>query len=498
MATIRFVAGEQKGITKDIDKDSIIIGRGENTDLQVEDEGVSRKHAEIFRIGNACFVKDLESTNSTFLNDREVTKEELLQPGDEIQVGTTKLVYHKERESDEDNQINFQENQSLSDDTVEFSFQDRKNESEFSSVGEKQESKQLKALYEVGRIVGDEQNQETLLQKVLECSIDLTNAGSGYTFLLDEKSGKLLPAGDYQGASAEDTPPVSRTIIQRVLRTSRSVLTSDAASDQRFSPSTSVMVRDIESVICVPIIARGEVIGIIYLHKSGSQATFEEEDLKLLTSIAFQTGVALSRIQAEQQLRETTTDAVGMIVRGIEAADPDTRGHSQRVASLATSIGQNMKLANEQLRTLQRAALLHDIGKIVELDSRLSPQDVDHPEKLHIEKGVQLIEESGVFQDLLPGIKYHHIRMDGSGIPEGKTGENLPTWVHILIVANKFDNLLHNSSEYQEMISIKEAVQKLEEMSNEDKFHSDVTSALVDLHAEGKLFSTHDPFQSSE
>lgn len=493
MVQIRITTGEQKGESLAVDQSSVILGRGTNADFQVIDEGVSRKHAEVFRIGNACFIKDLGSTNSTFLNDHEVTKEELLQPGDEIQIGTTKLQF-EDPENEDTGQVHLQDDQKeLGEDTIEYTFQEEEESQDVHQVGVQEQPDDLNVLFEAGTLVGSEENKNTLLQKVLDLSVDVSNASSGFLFQLDPESGQLLPRGEHQNNSEKDAP-ISRTIIRRVLRTSRSILTSDASSDERFAPSTSVVVKEIQSVMCVPIIEEGNAVGVIYLHESGPEKTFTEDTLKLLTSIAFQTGIALSRIKAEQKLRETTTKAIRMIVRGIEAADPDTQGHSERVAGLARSIGEKLNLSTNEQEILQRAALLHDIGKIVETGTPHS-DDVEHPEQLHIQKGTQLLEESDIFQDVIPGIKYHHVQMDGSGIPEGETGEQFPLWVHVLIVANKFDNILHNPDSHQEMVSIKEAVNQIETMAEEGKIHQEVASALVESYDEGTLFSSGLPFE---
>ena len=92
MAYVRVKKGKQAGEVFDIDAGPLKIGREEDQTVQVTDEGVSRAHAEIFIMGGKAFVKDLRSTNGKFVNGEPVT-EEMLQPGDEVKVGETVLIF---------------------------------------------------------------------------------------------------------------------------------------------------------------------------------------------------------------------------------------------------------------------------------------------------------------------------------------------------------------------------------------------------------------------
>src|SRR5688572_32653396 len=88
MATIRVKTGPNKGKLYDIQDSPLTVGREDNQVIQILDQGVSRTHAEIFRLGGLCFVRDLNSTNGTFVNNIKVT-EKALKPGDEMLIGRT-------------------------------------------------------------------------------------------------------------------------------------------------------------------------------------------------------------------------------------------------------------------------------------------------------------------------------------------------------------------------------------------------------------------------
>ena len=92
MTILRVKSGADKGKTYEITGESTTIGREDDCAIQIPDQGISRKHSEIFRIGEMFFIRDLESRNHTFVNEKEID-EELLRIGDRIQIGTTTLVF---------------------------------------------------------------------------------------------------------------------------------------------------------------------------------------------------------------------------------------------------------------------------------------------------------------------------------------------------------------------------------------------------------------------
>src|SRR4029453_998777 len=92
MAILRVKAGPYKGKVFDISEENLVIGRDVTDGVQILDQGVSRRHAEVIRIGEMYFIKDLESRNGTFVNDKQIS-EELLRIGDQIRIGNSLLVF---------------------------------------------------------------------------------------------------------------------------------------------------------------------------------------------------------------------------------------------------------------------------------------------------------------------------------------------------------------------------------------------------------------------
>jgi putative nucleotidyltransferase with HDIG domain len=140
-------------------------------------------------------------------------------------------------------------------------------------------------------------------------------------------------------------------------------------------------------------------------------------------------------------------DTIAALAAAVEARDENTKGHNLRVAEYALQIGRAMDLPNETLRTLARAGLLHDVGKIGIPDSILSkPGALDAGEwtiiKRHPELGHAILTKVERLKHEAEIIVAHHERLDGSGYPRGLRGEQIPLESRILAVADTYDVLV--------------------------------------------------------
>ena len=174
--------------------------------------------------------------------------------------------------------------------------------------------------------------------------------------------------------------------------------------------------------------------------------------------------------KAEEQAKKSYEDMVLSMAIALEARDPYTRGHSDRVKRYCRAIARQMGLPTKQIRELERAALLHDIGKIAIPDAILSkPAPLTPPEfaqvQLHPEKSVDLIRLIPNPEDTLLAIRHHHERVDGKGYPDGLSDDNIPLEARILAVADAYDALT-SERPYRKSFTHEEALQILKENAN--------------------------------
>jgi HD-GYP domain-containing protein (c-di-GMP phosphodiesterase class II) len=175
-------------------------------------------------------------------------------------------------------------------------------------------------------------------------------------------------------------------------------------------------------------------------------------------------------------------NSVRMLAAAIDAKDPYTRGHSERVARYSIAIGKNLDLSDKEMRNLRISALLHDVGKIG-IDDRIlrKPGALSDEEfefmKQHPAKGAAIM--SGVAQliDIIPGMKYHHEKWSGGGYPEGLEGEQIPMQARIVAIADTLDAMTTNRP-YQKAMEINYVVEKIKSFAG-TRFDPHVVDAFV-------------------
>jgi len=489
---VRVKNGPNKGHVHKITDQAITLGRDVDCTIQVLDKGASRHHSEIFRIGEMVFIRDLGSRNGTYVNDERVD-EELLREGDRVQVGSTVLVFESGGKVTGDTR-NIQFSPSDDEDlgsTLELRLDDL---AALEATEEDRESANFRAVYQVGKIISSEHDEEILMDKILAYISEQVPADNIYIFLRDEATNNLIPRATWEAEPGKGVQ-ISRTIIKRAVGETRSVLTSDAMSDARFKERDSIIMGQIRSVICVPLLSQDKVVGVLYLHSSRMAQTFMQEDLELMTAVGTQVAIALDNITVSRRQRETFMSAIRTLVALGEMRDPATRGHSERVCTYASAIAGQLELRDRERTSVELAAILHDIGKVAVASDSVPPGE--DPDSRHPELGAKISENIAGMDGVAEAIHSHHELHDGSGYPDELGGDDIPLYGKIIGVANKFDHLTTHGGEKREGLSMKEALITVGEMSGET-FDPKVVKALLVAHREGTLFTPPLIFESGK
>ena len=183
-------------------------------------------------------------------------------------------------------------------------------------------------------------------------------------------------------------------------------------------------------------------------------------------------------------------NSVRMLAAAIDAKDPYTRGHSERVARYSIAIGKNLNLPEKEMRNLRVSALLHDVGKIG-IDDRIlrKPGALSDDEfevmKQHPAKGAAIM--SGVAQliDVIPGMKYHHEKWGGGGYPDNLEGDAIPMQARIVAIADTFDAMTTNRP-YQKAMELGYVVEKIKSFAG-TRFDPKVVDAFANAVARGDI-----------
>jgi HD-GYP domain-containing protein (c-di-GMP phosphodiesterase class II) len=197
------------------------------------------------------------------------------------------------------------------------------------------------------------------------------------------------------------------------------------------------------------------------------ESTFQEADLQFLCLVR---DVYLNHRQANKahvRLKESLVDLVRCLTTTIDARDPLTRNHSERVASIAMVLGRQMHLSDKVNGDLYLAGLLHDVGKIgirddvLFKDGKLTAEEYAHIQE-HTVIGDAIVGKIKQFEHLREGVRNHHERYDGTGYPDRLSGEKIPLLARILALADSYD-AMRSSRRYRKGMETAQVEKIIEE-----------------------------------
>ena len=323
MLTLLVLQGPDKGRRYELPDAPALVGR-ESRSLPLSDNTVSRRHCELLPIDGEWIVRDLGSSNGTYLNGGRVMASSPLKIGDQIRVGRTLMVFGAQpgitRASS--GNVRLEGVESGMDSAIMHTVQSS-DDSLVLAVPEPAAAAManLKILYQLAATFGSSFDVEQVVEIVMDLVFEHVKADRGVILLIDPGSGDLTPKvartreegangadpNDTTANRAPETIQASRTIINHVINTGEGVLSSNAMADKRFSKGKSVHNLGIRSALCVPIKARklnekpgDEVIGVIYIDSSVKNYTYAPDQLRLLTAIGLQAGLAIQNAKLYQ------------------------------------------------------------------------------------------------------------------------------------------------------------------------------------------------------
>jgi len=482
------------------------VGRAPECDIRLHDQGVSRRHCTIENAGAVLRVVDLESANGSFINGQMVERGSL-GPGDQLAVGPTILECRARPtapgKAPGEATLAYREEGTT---TVVRKVVDTQYPGmEALAVAGAPETlddlqraqRNLATAYQVSKMLASAPGLGKLLDGVIDSIFAAINADRAALLLQDGDEAsdelKIVASRSRTGDDDElDEISVSRTVVQDVLENAASSLSRDASADARYKAGESIIQQRIRSVMCAPVSTDDSVIGVLYADSRSLTGAFSESDLELLALIGNQAGVAIHRAQLMAQLEKFFFDTIRAIVATIDAKDGYTHRHSERVAGFASKIAAELGKTEEEIEVVKLSGLLHDVGKvgvpeaILNKPGKLTKDEFDEIKK-HPVHGVNILAhiESPRFKAILPGVRHHHEKWDGSGYPDGLSGETIPFLGRLLAVADVLDALSSDRS-YRKGLGFDKSVEIIQQDAG-SHFDPEVAQAAAKLHARGEL-----------
>jgi HD-GYP domain-containing protein (c-di-GMP phosphodiesterase class II) len=248
---------------------------------------------------------------------------------------------------------------------------------------------------------------------------------------------------------------------------------------------------DPRAVLCVPLTLRTVPIGVLFLANYVAGKPFSEDHKRLATEMGAQASVAIDNARLFREREQVVLESLKAMAQLVDAKDPYTAGHSDRVTQYALMIAREMKYApgdEGAWRRLEQGGLLHDIGKINVPDAvlgkpgRLTEEEFDLL-KRHPVVGYDVLKNLHMLTDELVIVRSHHERYDGRGYPDGKSGDELPIIAWIVGAADAFDAMTSDRP-YRKGMSIDVALGEISKCRG-SQFHPAVADAVLEANEKG-------------
>jgi putative nucleotidyltransferase with HDIG domain len=353
--------------------------------------------------------------------------------------------------------------------------------------------KQLKTLIELSALINSSLDIVEIRKRAIEAATELVNAEAGSLLFLDGETGELY----FDVAIGEKGEKLKTIRLKKgqgiagwVAEHNEPVVINDVQNDPRFfkggDEKSGFVTR---SMICVPVKTKDKLVGVLQaINKKGE--SFNASDLDLLTGLSHQIAVAIENARLYDELRETFYSTIHTLAETIEKRDPYTAGHTKRVMNYSIAIGRIMGLSKKEMEDLKLSAILHDIGKIGIRDDVLLKNDKltsDEFKKImmHTAYGAEILNHIRQLKSVIPGVKNHHEKYDGSGYPDGLKGDDIPIIARIIAVADTFDAMTTDRP-YRKGLSFDTAFDELKKHAG-TQFDPEVVKAFFKAYKEMEI-----------
>lgn len=329
------------------------------------------------------------------------------------------------------------------------------------------EHERLKMLLKVAGSISQEMQLDKLLRLIMDEVKQVLQCDRCTVFVLDRERDELWSRVAH--GEAEIRFPAHLGIAGAVVKTGEVINIPDAYADQRFNANIDRQTGyHTRNLLSAPMRNRpGEIIGVFQtLNKLGGPFTGDDEEI--LNAISVLAATQIENAQLYEEQKKTFDSLVETLASTIDARDPLTAGHSQRIALYADEIARVQQLPAQEREVLRISALLHDYGKIAVREAVLTKND-----RLTAEEYSHIRNHAAFTRSILEKIHFsrelkqvpliaasHHERLDGSGYPAGLRADEIPALSKILAVADVFDALT-SRRHYRTRMDFAEVIQLL-------------------------------------
>jgi hypothetical protein len=429
------------------------VGRGRQADVMVDDASLSRLHARLTVDQNGQItIDDLGSTNGIFVNGSEQLSSYLML-GDTVRFGRVEYLVGNR----DDTRPTTKVTSPVASQTVLRRLS--------MTATPKVDRIALEALLATSREMMAFEDLPALLERVLDRLSTIVKPDRAAILLVDPKTGGMSPrAVRPAGAYSSVSEFASSTVVHQAMAARDVFIVHDIRMDPLLQQAASVLLAGVRSVICVPLLGRSGPIGALYADKLGVEQ-FAPELAEYAAAFAGHAAAALETAQLYDERERHFRATLEAFARAIDARDPYTAGHSERVTAYTLVLARQSGQHAHEFETIRRGGMLHDIGKVGVPDAVLrKPTHLDPQERLQIEAhvtiGYHMLESLPFLGASLPSVRSHHERWDGLGYPDKLKGTEIHPHARLMAVADSYDAMT-SARPYRAALPAEEATRRL-------------------------------------
>lgn len=306
-------------------------------------------------------------------------------------------------------------------------------------------SRTMMSLLRANHHLSNHSNLDDLLHAILDDVLKSLDAQRGAILLSDPRTASLdLKAALAPSPFTTGKKGYSRTLAERSFHQGESLLCRDIKSERELSAARSVIFGSMSSVICAVLRTPRRRIGVLHLDRGPLQEPFNESDLYLADAVAANMAVGIECAQLVANQSEQFLETVTTLARAVEMRDQYTGDHTKRVTDFALMMAEDLRLTSAERYQIKIGTPLHDLGKIGIEDAvlrkpgKLTDGEFEHM-KSHTVKGADMLNGFASLAAIVPIVRSHHERWDGSGYPDKLGKSDIALTARIVAVADTFD-----------------------------------------------------------
>jgi putative nucleotidyltransferase with HDIG domain len=481
---LRGINGEVEG--QAWEGDAILrAGRLAACEIVLDDNSVSRRHAEIKYTPHGWRVRDLGSTNGTYVNgERLGPADHPLKPHDVVRCGNVTMVVETVRDGSSDD-IPATPDHMQVETFATTSFEEAIKSLVMDADSGPRPGQQLEALLRAGHHLGHMESEEELLHAILNDAVSTLDAQRGAIVLADGPANTLrlraLATGQGQMGNRHG---FSQNLAQRSFQRGESVL-CNVEEDPEIACAKSIAEGTMASVLCVLLRTPRKRLGVLHLDRGPMQRPFTRDDLRLADALAANVSAGIESAQLLQKQRELFLSTITILANAVELRDPYTGGHTIRVTQYSQLLADHLDLSQAKKDLIKIGCPLHDIGKIGITDEILNaPRKLTVAEfeimKTHTTKGAKILEQvPDLPPEVIEIVRSHHERWDGRGYPDGLAERGIPELARVVAVTDAFDAMTSDRP-YRAGMNAEEAFAEVEKQKGR-QFDPDMATAFLEI-----------------